>query len=158
MKSLVLAAALLTPLCAAAQTAANATPMSTMNTFVNAFNKGDMATVHAVHSADGVTIIDEDAPYIWQGKGALDAWLAMLDNVGKAKSQSENAVALRKPQVLNVSGNRAYAVVPVEYTWKEKGVPMHEPATMTIVLHRGPAGWKIDAWSWNGTPPQRVGK
>lgn len=158
MKSLLLAVALLTPASALAQTAAYATPMATIDTFVSAFNKGDMATVHAVHSAEGVTIMDEDAPYLWQGKGALDTWLAMLEKVGKDKGESENTVALHKPQVLNVSGNRAYAVVPVEYTWKEKSVPMHEPATITVVLHRTAAGWKIDAWSWNGTPPQRVGK
>lgn len=158
MKSLLLAAALLAPASALAQTPATATPMATIDTFVSAFNKGDMATVHAVHAAEGVTIMDEDAPYLWQGKTALDTWLTMLNNVGKAKGESENAVALHKPQVLNVSGNRAYAVVPVEYTWKEKGVSMHEPATITVVLHYGTTGWKIDAWSWNGTPPQRVGK
>jgi ketosteroid isomerase-like protein len=158
MKPLLLTAALLTPICVAAQTAANATPMATINTFVNAFNKGDMNTVHAVHSAEGVTIIDEDAPYLWQGKTAVDQWLAVLDAVGKAKGQSENAVAIRKPQVLNITGNRAYAVVPAEYTWKENGTPMHESATISAVLHRTAAGWKIDAWTWNGTTPQRAAK
>ena len=48
-----------------------------------------------------------------------------------------------------MSGDRAYVVVPANYTFRQKGKAVKETkATMTLALHKGAAGWRITGWSW----------
>ena len=42
---------------------------------------------------------------------------------------------------------------PTVFAFKEHGRPTVEDGQMTFVLHRGPAGWKIRAWTWTGSKP-----
>jgi hypothetical protein len=49
-----------------------------------------------------------------------------------------------------VNGHHGYAVVPVTFAFKQKGVGMHENSQMTYALKKGAGGWKITAWTWVG--------
>jgi hypothetical protein len=133
-------------------------PMAPIDAFLVAFNKGDIATMTAAQRDSNFAIIDEVPPHIWLGPKAVDAWLASLDSYDKAHGRTDGAVAISKPQVMTVEGDRAYAVAPAVYTFKAKGKAMRETATMTFALHRTAAGWKIAGWTWNGTVPRATGK
>lgn len=151
MNRLAFAAAL--ALLASNPCAAADSPTAPIDAFLAAFNKGDIAAIAATQNGSDLVIIDEVPPHMWQGPRAVKAWLASLGAYDKARGRSDGAVTCSKPQVLNVAGDRGYAVVPAVYSFKEKGKPMREVATMTFALRHGAGGWKIAGWTWNGMVP-----
>ena len=136
----------------AAAMAADAQVTAPIRQFIDSFNKGDVKGAEATHAADAV-IVDEAPPFVWKSPGAFQAWLADLTKDDKARGRTEGAVALGEPTREEVAGDAAYVIVPVEYTFKEKGVAMHALSQMTYSLKKTASGWKIAAWTWTGPRP-----
>jgi ketosteroid isomerase-like protein len=157
MKNVVMLAAsvgaLLWALPAAAQDAAVEAPIKT---FIDSFNKGDVAGAMATHVSTGTTIVDEVAPFMWSGAKSFADWSASYDTDAKAKGITDPAVTVGAPTRELVSGNNAYVIVPSVYTFKQKGVAMREVAQMTFALAKTAGGWKIAAWTWTGPDPMPV--
>ena len=126
---------------------------ATLNQFVAAFDKGDIKAAEATHDGANLTITDEVAPYVWKGPHAFGDWVHDLMASDARAGIAGEAVAISAPSRIEISGDDAYAVVPVVYSFKDHGAPMHEPAQMTLALHKGAAGWKITAWTWTGPKP-----
>lgn len=141
-----LALAFATPLGAFAEESAITIPI---RQFIDAFNKGDVKSAEAAHVAD-VVIIDEPAPFIWRGVGAFQAWLADLGRDEAARGRSDGSVVLGPAKRTEIAGDSAYVILPADYVFKEKGVPVHEPSQMTFSLRNTAAGWKITSWTWTG--------
>jgi ketosteroid isomerase-like protein len=137
---------------AASHAASPPGPTATVSEFINSFNKGDVKTAAATHTADAV-IIDEVPPHRWIGPNAVQAWAGDLDKDAKAKGQTDQHVGLGKADRVLVDGDTAYVVVPATFTYKEKGKAMVEPAHMAFTLAKGGDGWKISGWTWAGTVP-----
>ena len=154
MKSLVFGMVCLAAL-SAASVAAAADPQieAPIRQFLDSFNKGDVKGAAATHLATGVSIVDEVAPYIWQGPKAVETWAADLAKNDKAAGISDQAVALGAVTREVVSGDSAYVIVGATYTFKQKGVAMREPAQMTFALKKSAQGWKISGWTWTGPDP-----
>src|SRR5579871_3221286 len=71
--SSLLAASLMLPAFAASDAGVD----EALRAFADAFHKGDMRAVKALHVA-APTIIDEMAPHYWSGPGAFETWTADL--------------------------------------------------------------------------------
>jgi len=123
---------------------------ATINQFVAAFDKGDMKSAEATQDSADLTIIDEVAPYVWKGPTAFGSWGHDLMASDAKAGITNESVAISPPSRIELDGERAYAVVPVVYSFKDHGAAMHEPAQMTFALHKGVDGWKITAWTWTG--------
>lgn len=123
--------------------------LAPIHQFVDGFNKGDVKSALDACAAE-TSIIDEFPPHEWHGAGACAKWAD--DYVANAKKDeiTDGVVALHKPSHVTVSGDRAYVVVPSDYTWKQKSRPMKETrAAFTFALSKGAGGWKIIAWTWS---------
>ena len=123
--------------------------LAPIHQFVDGFNKGDVKSALAA-CAEETSIIDEFPPHEWHGAGACAKWAD--DYVANAKKDeiTDGVVKLHQPAHVTVSGNRAYVVVPSDYSWKQKGKPMKETrAAFTFALNKGAGGWKIIAWTWS---------
>jgi hypothetical protein len=60
--------------------------------------------------------------------------------VARHSRQVEGAKRLRG----DITADRAYLVLPVNYTFKQKGKPANEVGSIiTLTLKKGPAGWRI---------------
>jgi ketosteroid isomerase-like protein len=138
---------------ASAAAAANAQLEAPIHQFIDDFNKGDAKGAAAAHLATGVSIIDEVPPHNWQGPKAFSTWAADLAKDGKARGVSDEMVTLGAVTREVVSGQTAYVVIGATYTFKQKGVAMHEPAQMTFAMKKAGAGWKIAGWTWSGPDP-----
>jgi hypothetical protein len=139
--------------------AQDAQMMAPIKKFIDSFNKGDMAGAKSTHAASAdLVIIDEVAPYVWNGAKAFDAWSGDLDADAKKRGITEPAVTISAPTRTESSGDQAYVIVPAVYSFKEKGVAMRESSQMTFVLKRGTSGWLIHAWTWTGPKPQKAAK
>jgi len=79
---------------------------------------------------------------------AFDSWSSALAKAEAAEGKTGGKVAIGAPVRETIVGDRAYVVTPSTYTFKQKGQTMREAGTLTIVLIKGKAGWKIQAWAW----------
>lgn len=122
--------------------------MATVHQFVDGFNKGDTKSALAA-CADQTSIIDEFPPHEWHGAGACAKWADDFDANAKKDGITDGMVILGKPRHVDVTGDLAYVVVPANYRFKQKGKPVSEIGSMlTIALQKGPAGWRMTAWTW----------
>ena len=122
--------------------------------FIDSFNKGDVKAAEGTHTEKGVVIIDEFAPYLWQGHDSFKNWLGDLGKYDTARGVTDGKITLSAATRVEVEGDRAYVVVPAAYTFKQKGAAMKEAAQVTFALRKAPAGWKINGWAYTGATPQ----
>ena len=131
--------------------------MAPIQKFIASFNKGDLAAAEATHAATSdLTIVDEAPPFHWSGPKAFGTWIADLTASDQKQGVTDGAVELGKPTRVETSDKVAYVIVPVVYTFKQKGVPMREPAQMTYVVKQDAKGWLIHSWTWTGPAPTKA--
>jgi len=116
--------------------------------FVEGFNKGDVKRAVAA-CADQTSIIDEFPPHEWHGAGACAQWANDYEADSKKGAVTDGLVTLHAPKHIEVAGDRAYVVVPADYTFKKAGKPDREVGSLlTVALQKGASGWRITAWTW----------
>jgi ketosteroid isomerase-like protein len=133
---------------ASAAPSEQAAVLGTVHQFVDAFNKGDTKTVVAA-CAPSTSIIDDFAPHVWDGPRACADWTSAYDADAKKNKITDGIVTMGTPWHVDVTGDRAYAVVPVIYTYKQNGKPVTESGSVfTVALKKIAAGWRITGWAW----------
>jgi ketosteroid isomerase-like protein len=141
-------------------TAGAATPraevLATVDHFFDSFSKGDMKTAAASVSPDGMVIMDDIPPHVWSGSDALQAWGKSLANAGGA--MTEPSAKADKPTSVVVDDNTGYVVVPIAFSYKEKGIAMRQAAHMVYALRKAPGGWQITGFTWVAGTPERIAR
>ena len=122
--------------------------LAVVNQCNDAFNKGDTKAAIAL-ATDEMSIIDEFPPHEWHGPGAFKKWFADYDVNAKKEGITDGVVTIGKTKHVDVSGDRAYAVVNATYTWKQNGKPQKEAASWTFSLVKTKDGWRITGWAWS---------
>jgi ketosteroid isomerase-like protein len=89
--------------------------LAVVNQCNDAFNKGDTKAAIAL-ATDEMSIIDEFPPHEWHGPGAFMKWFADYDVNAKKEGITNGVVTIGKTKHVDVSGDRAYAVVNATYT------------------------------------------
>lgn len=155
MKALVIALACAVAMSAnAAGVTLDAAVAAPITQFIDNFNKGDTKAAEAAHVAEPI-IIDEVAPFHWQGHGSFKAWLDDLGKHDKAAGITDGLVKLNDPIRQEISGDNAYVVMASDYLFKQKGVAMKAAAQMTFALKKEKNAWRISGWTYSspqGTP------
>jgi hypothetical protein len=132
-----------------AKASAQSDVMATVNQFVDGFNKGDVKSALAA-CAPSAIIIDDFSPHEWSGAGACATWVAAYGADADKRGITDGVVTLATPWRVDVTGERAYAVIPATYAYKQHGKPVTETgAVITIALQKLPAGWRITGWAWS---------
>jgi hypothetical protein len=96
-----------------------------------------------------VSIIDEFPPHEWDGPTACADWWKALNTYDEKNEITDGDAKLGTPWTVDVSGDRAYFVAPMTYTYKQHGKPVKESAAFTVALKRTEAGWRITAWAYS---------
>jgi ketosteroid isomerase-like protein len=124
--------------------------MATITRMTDAVNRGDAPTAFAAFTP-GPTIVEDLAPYRWQGPGTPQAWLEGMAANAQAHGFTAINMKLAAPTRIEVTGDRAYAIVPgvLSYTLKD-GHSEHADGLITALLQRFAADWKIDTLIWSG--------
>ena len=122
--------------------------MAVVNQFNDSLNKGDTKTALAACAAPS-SIIDEFPPHQWQGPTACADWANDFDTYNKKYGITHAIAKFGKPRHVDITGDRAYVVVPATYTYKQKGKRVTESgSTLTVALQKVAAGWRITGWAW----------
>jgi hypothetical protein len=120
---------------------------------IDGFNKGDNKSAFAAYSKGDVTVVDEFAPFRWNGVDAEKAWAAAYGRHAAATGVTDGSVSYGEPTRKEIDGNRAYVILPTIYTYKDHGKPTVEEGQMTFVLGVEGGIWKIRGWTWTGVMP-----
>jgi ketosteroid isomerase-like protein len=122
--------------------------MAVLHQWVDGFNKGDMKSSVAT-CADQTSIIDDIPPHEWHGAGGCSKWWDDFNAFTKANEITNGNVTLGKPRHIDITADRAYIVVPANFTYNMKGKPMKQSGSIvTIAMQKGASGWRMTGWAW----------
>jgi len=122
--------------------------MAEIHTAIADFNKGDMAA-WAASCADQSSIIDEFAPYTWQGATACKDWEKDFEAGNLKNGDTDGVVSITKVRHVEVTGDNAYVVLTAKFDYTEKGKKKSESgASWTLGLQKTANGWRIASWAW----------
>ena len=116
------------------------------------FNGGDIDAFFAAHQADAI-IVDEFAPYVWTGTGTAQRWAGDYMADAGARGISGGRVDYEAPIQASSDGTTAYIVLPTTYRFMQRGARMAGRGSMTFVMRRDGASWKIASWTYSGATP-----
>lgn len=123
-------------------------PMTAVNQYIEAFNKGDGNAMAATFAVPG-SILDGMAPHVWQGSTASQDWFRDVLIEGEQHGAFEYCVTLGEPLHNDTTGDSAYIVVPATMTFKVQGQEVKQTgAVYTVALRKLAEGWRIAAWAW----------
>jgi hypothetical protein len=109
------------------------------------FNKAT-ATSALAACADETSIIDDIPPYAWLGSAACSSWMKVLDVESQKSAVTDISSTLLKPRHVVVTTDRAYVVVPINFSFTVNGKLTKETGSvLTAALQKVPAGWRITA-------------
>ena len=91
-------------------------PMAAVRQYVDAFNKGDVEAM-SINCATPATVLDGLAPHVWQGPTACRDWYRDVLAAGEKEGATGYFVTLGEPRHVDVTGDRAYIVVPATMTF-----------------------------------------
>lgn len=153
-----LACAAMTMLLGLDGTARAATPraevLATVQQFFHDFSHGDMKAAAAAVSPDGLVIMDDIPPHVWSGPDALQAWGRSLAAAGG--TMTEPSAKAGRPTSVVVDDSTGYVVVPIAFSYREKGVRMRQAAHMVYALRKAATGWQITGFTWVAGAAERV--
>jgi hypothetical protein len=122
--------------------------MAPVHQFIDGLNTGNDKSALAA-CASPASIIDDFSPHQWQGPTACADWLKDFGAFKKQNKITEGVVALGIPWYFDVSSDRAYVVIPANFTYKQNGKPEAENGSVfTVALKKTTAGWRIMGWAW----------
>ena len=96
-----------------------------------------------------VSILDEFPPHEWHGPTACADWWKAYNAYNEKSGITDGDAPLGTPWTVDVTGDRAYFVAPMTYTFKQHGKPVKETASFAVSLKRTPTGWRITGWAFS---------
>jgi hypothetical protein len=123
--------------------------MRTVWHYVDSFNKGDAKAALGDCAAQS-SIIDEFPPYHWQGATACADWSSDFDAFVKKNGMTNSKLTLGRLKQADVSGDRAYVVIPATFAFTQNGKRTTETGSLlTVTLQKAGDDWQITAWAWS---------
>jgi hypothetical protein len=119
---------------------------------IDKFNGGDTKSWLSAQE-DNTSIVDEFAPHAWSGSGSPQRWLDAYVADSKTNGVSQGRIDYGRPLTATSDGKTAYIVLPTTYRFVQKGIRMAEPGSMTFVVNRSGAAWKIASWTYSAAAP-----
>ncbi len=114
---------------------------------LNAPLKGDMVAFRDQYAPDCM-FVDEFAPFLWTGPGALDRWLMSGGQMYQETQHLDGKAAFGPPRYVYVSGDRAFVVEPIEGSATVHGKPYAQKGAFAFSLVRADGRWRITSQTW----------
>jgi len=125
-----------------------------VDALIAGINTGDLAKVTSAYTSDAV-IVDEFAPFRWDGAQAGANWWKDFGAFAKAAGISNAHITHAKPEFLGYDKEKssAYVVVPCTFTYTLKGKRQTEMGRWVLLLRKTAdaarkTAWKVSLSSW----------
>jgi len=110
------------------------------------FETRDEAVLQGAFASSGVTIVENFAPFVFEGAGAVGAWTAGM------KAHLAGLEGLRHEfgpaQDFTVDGGVAYFSLPTTWRGVARGAPFAERGGWSFVLVGEGGAWRVRAYGW----------
>jgi hypothetical protein len=149
MRTLIISLAIVLAAAGSAAASDKTDVMAVLRHNIDAGNKGDMKAA-LTDCAAQASIVDEFPPHAWQGATACADWAKDFDAYNTQNKITDAIVTLGKPWHVDITGDRAYAVISANYTFKKDGKPVKETGSVwTAALQKVAGVWRITGWAWS---------
>ena len=123
-------------------------PLAAVKHYIDCFNKGDVTGMAHI-CASPMSILDGMPPHTWHSATATEDWHKDVLAEGERHGAGDYFVGLGEPWHVNVTGDRAYVVVPASMKFKVQGKEVKQSGSVfTVVLRKLPEGWRLISWAW----------
>ena len=122
--------------------------VATITAFVGAVNRGAQDNALALLTKD-ITIIEDLAPYRWQGPTAGAEWMLVMHANAQANAITGIFMQLGRATRVEADGPHAYAIVEGHLSYVGARL-LHSNGTLTFALVKEGRGWLIRAFAWTG--------
>jgi hypothetical protein len=126
--------------------------IAAVSSMVDAVNQGAFDKAVAAFSPSP-TIVEDIAPYCWQGPGAASAWLAAMGSNAAALGVTAITMDLGPPDRIDVNQSAAYGVFPGSLRLSGASDELCAIGVLTLTLNKSNERWLIETLAWSGPPP-----
>ena len=106
----------------------------------------DAANLNATFADHGVTIIENFAPFVFTGPGAVESWTKEFRAHAEGFAQLHHTFGTA--QDFGRSGDRAFFSLPTTWTGLNHGKRFSENGGWAFVLLKQNDGWRIQNYAW----------
>jgi hypothetical protein len=126
--------------------------LSVMRSVAGAWNEGHTPPSNCFEPS--LTVVDNTAPYVFQGPDAVADWIkAYRENQPKGSEDAKTSLHFLRPKTVAINSTHAYVAIPARWTVQLNGRAQVSYGTVTATLNRREADWRIGTWTW--TPRDR---
>jgi hypothetical protein len=109
----------------------------------------DRPLLRGAFAARDVAIVENFAPFVFRGAGAVRRWA--LAFCAHARSLSALRASWERAQDFSVDGERAYFTLPTTWTGLDGGRSFVEIGAWVFVIQRSRGTWRILSYAWGVT-------
>ena len=120
-------------------------PVQTLARFIAT---GDEAGLQDAFAAEGVVVVENFAPFLFEGPDAFAGWLQGFRGHVEVDELSQLQWRFGPAQDFAHEGEVAYFVLPTTWTGKTHGRALSEDGGWAFVLERGQGRWRIRSYAW----------
>jgi hypothetical protein len=123
-----------------------------VSAMVDAVNRGDFAAALAAF-AEAPVIVEDIAPFRWQGPGSASAWLAAIGaNAARLEARSIE-MTLGEATRIDEDSGAAYALFPGRLSLATAKGDLFSEGSLTLTLTEEDGRWLIATLVWSGPEP-----
>lgn len=128
---------------------------SLVSSFVDEVNSGLIDAALARFSSDA-TIVEDIAPFKWQGRDAGSQWLTAMAANAKRLGVTSVVMDLGAARRIEIEERYAYAIFAGTVLLEQKNQMLREPGLLTFALEGTLDEWLITALIWTGDQASEV--
>ncbi|HIB65023.1 MAG TPA: hypothetical protein EYO33_07910 [Phycisphaerales bacterium] len=120
--------------------------MAVPNAIAGFIASGDEYLLEGIFSEQAVTIVENFAPYLFEGADAVVRWKEGM------RAHAEHLEDLRPkfgdPQDFSVTGDQAFFTLPTSWRGLVHGTPFFEEGGWAFLLVREEGNWRLRSYGW----------
>jgi hypothetical protein len=121
------------------------TPVLALARFMATGDDGGLAGAFA---SEGMVVVENFAPFLFDGPGAFDRWRRGFGRHAEAGGLSELRWRFGPAQDFALEDGGAYFVLPTTWTGKTHGRAFSEEGGWAFVLAQDGGRWRIRGYAW----------
>ena len=127
-------------------TAPDAAMMAVAERLAQYLESGAEGAPEDIFAAEGVTIVENFAPYVFAGRDAVSRWAKEMR--AHLAGMKDLRHTFGKVHDFSRTGDEAYFALTTAWTGQNRAHPFRETGGWALVLTRASGKWRVKAYGW----------